>query len=385
MPLYEGVGLVGDKHAVIFDIGTAYTKCGFATEFSPRAIIPSIVADGSLNDLEAKNTTKVVDYNRPKDEQYQVFAKFLHQLYFKHLLVNLLAKVFFEYFDVPSLVFAPVHLMACFPLGTQNALIVDAGYTETLVLPVFDSIPMLNCWEASPLAGRAVHKSIEKLLKSKCKVRTTSGELPVADCPEVVSEDALEDLKVRTCFVTHMDRGRKLQAALSDASLADQVPKPPPSVEYQLDGDKTLLVKGEVREASHECLFENDGDDKTIPQLIVDSLLRCPIDLRRPLAERILVIGGTAMAPGFLARLKAEILDLLSDPAKPYATKLPLKTVKFFRAPAKENFVGWLGGSMFGALEVLPHRSVSKEQYQLNAHIPDWTSFDNSLTFLIDS
>lgn len=50
------------------------------------------------------------------------------------------------------------------------------------------------------------------------------------------------------------------------------------------------------------------------------------------------------MAPGFLARLKAEILDLLSDPAKPYVTKLPLKTVKFFRAPAKENFVGWLGG-----------------------------------------
>lgn len=53
-----------------------------------------------------------------------------------------------------------------------------------------------------------------------------------------------------------------------------QLPKPPPSVEYQLDGDKTLLVKGDVREAAHECLFENDGDDKSIPQLIVDSLLR---------------------------------------------------------------------------------------------------------------
>lgn len=56
--------------------------------------------------------------------------------------------------------------------------------------------------------------------------------------------------------------------------LSFQLPKPPPSVEYQLDGDKTLLVKGEVREAAHECLFQGDGDNKPIPQLIIDSLLR---------------------------------------------------------------------------------------------------------------
>lgn len=52
------------------------------------------------------------------------------------------------------------------------------------------------------------------------------------------------------------------------------------------------------------------------------------------------------MTPGFLARLKAELLDLLSDNTKPYAAKLPLKTVKFFKPPAKENFVGWLGGKI---------------------------------------
>ena len=30
MPMYEGIGLISEKHAVVLDIGTAYTKVGYA-------------------------------------------------------------------------------------------------------------------------------------------------------------------------------------------------------------------------------------------------------------------------------------------------------------------------------------------------------------------
>jgi hypothetical protein len=30
MPLYEGLGLTSEKHAVVIDIGAAFTKCGYA-------------------------------------------------------------------------------------------------------------------------------------------------------------------------------------------------------------------------------------------------------------------------------------------------------------------------------------------------------------------
>ena len=30
MPLYEGIGLISEKHAVVLEIGTSYTKCGYA-------------------------------------------------------------------------------------------------------------------------------------------------------------------------------------------------------------------------------------------------------------------------------------------------------------------------------------------------------------------
>jgi Actin and related proteins len=69
---------------------------------------------------------------------------------------------------------------------------------------------------------------------------------------------------------------------------------------------------------------------------------QCPIDMRKPLAENILVIGGTAMAPGFKARLLDELKHLVQQPK--YESRLAVKIFKFHKPPAKENYVAWLGG-----------------------------------------
>lgn len=50
--------------------------------------------------------------------------------------------------QVPSVLFAPSHLMAVMTLGINSALVMDCGYTETLVLPVSFSchIVMKTSW-----------------------------------------------------------------------------------------------------------------------------------------------------------------------------------------------------------------------------------------------
>ena len=40
-----------------------------------------------------------------------------------------------------------------------------AGYKETVALPIFEGIPVLNLWEAVPLAGKAIHSHIERQVK----------------------------------------------------------------------------------------------------------------------------------------------------------------------------------------------------------------------------
>ena len=60
---------------------------------------------------------------------------------FRTLLVNFEALVYSWYFflsihQVPSVLLAPHHLLALFTLGVPSGLIMDCGFTETVVLPI---------------------------------------------------------------------------------------------------------------------------------------------------------------------------------------------------------------------------------------------------------
>lgn len=89
-------------------------------------------------------------------------------------------------------------------------------------------------------------------------------------------------------------------------------------------------------------LFPDDNDRLGLPYIILDSIMKCPLDMRRQLAENILLIGGTTMIMGLYSRLKSELLALLESDI--YKNALFFNAVKFHTAPSKPNFTAWLGG-----------------------------------------
>ncbi|XP_076874036.1 actin-related protein 10 [Brachyhypopomus gauderio] len=387
MPLFEVLGSGGEKTAVVIDLGAAYTKCGFAGETGPRFIIPSEIQRPGL-----QHPIKVVQYNINTEELYNNLKEFIHTLYFRHLLVNprdrrvviiesilcpshfreMLSKVFFKHFEVPSVLFAPSHLMSIMTLGINSALVMDCGYTETLVLPVYEGIPILSAWEALPLGGKAIQKELDSLLKEQCTVDTDSGT--GHSLPTVIGsipEEIVEDIKVRTCFVSDLQRGLKIQESKFNLDGTAGRPPPPPDADYPLDGEKILHIKGSIRDSVAEMLFEQDNEEKSIATLVLDTLVKCPIDTRKVLSENLVVIGGTAMLPGFLHRLLAEIRLLVEKPK--YCDALATKTFRIHSPPAKPNCTAWLGGAIFGALQdILGSRSVSRDYYNQTGRIPDW-------------
>uniref|UniRef100_A0A8C6VM59 Actin-related protein 10 n=1 Tax=Naja naja TaxID=35670 RepID=A0A8C6VM59_NAJNA len=392
MPLYEGLGSGGEKTAVVIDLGAAFTKCGFAGETGPRCVIPSEVKKPGVS-----KPIRVVQYNINTEELYSYLKEFIHMLYFRHLLVNprdrrvvivesvlcpshfreTLTKVLFKYFEVPSVLFAPSHLMALLTLGINSAMVLDCGYTESMVLPIYEGIPVLSCWGALPLGGKAIHKELEYQLLEQSTVDTgaTKGQ-GLTSVMGSIPEDIVEDIKVRTCFVSDLQRGLKIQAAKFDMDDSSERPTPPPDVDYPLDGEKILHINGSIRDSAVEVLFVQDNEEKSVATLILDSLMECPIDTRKQLAENLIIIGGTAMLPGFLHRLMAEIRYLVEKPK--YKEILASKTFRVHMPPAKPNCVAWLGGAIFGALQdILGSRSVSKEYYNQTGRIPDWCCLNN--------
>lgn len=69
-----------------------------------------------------------------------------------------LAKVLFRHFEIGSLMILSSHLVAISTLGTETALVLDVGYEEAVLIPIFEGIPVLKAWQALPLASRAVHE-----------------------------------------------------------------------------------------------------------------------------------------------------------------------------------------------------------------------------------
>ncbi|KAK7504157.1 hypothetical protein BaRGS_00004461 [Batillaria attramentaria] len=394
MPLFEGLSYSDDKNVYIIDLGSAYTKCGLAGETGPRCIIPSTVKNTRTGQV-----SRIWDYNSTA-ELHENLKELLSVLIFRYLLMSpkdkrvvvvesllcpsefrdCLAKVLFRHFEVGSVLFAPGHVLSLLTLGSACGLVMDVGYRETLVIPVYEGIPILKAWQAIPIAGKAIHRHgrIKSQLLENAVVKTAEHQdQPVATVPESLTEEILEDIKVRCCFVTEYSRGQAIQDVTLRGASASKLPKLPPAVEYPLDGSRIVSVSGKIREHTCETLFEQDDDGHSVAALILDSLMQCPVDTRRELSENIVITGGSAMIPGFFHRLKRELDASAAKP--PYRDALGTKGFKFLKPPARENYTAWLGGAMVGALETLPSKSLSRDAYLQRGRLPDWCCLDQDM------
>jgi len=388
MPMYEGIGLISEKHAVVLDIGSAYTKCGYAGELTPRCILPSRDTNGNhLHDLNSE------------DELYNALVSFVHRLYFKCLLVNprdrrvviiesilgsslfknTLARVLFRHYEVSSVLFAPSHLLPLFTLGVKTALVLDIGHREATLIPVYEGVPILKSWQAQPLAGSALQESVRVDLLNRGRITFgTDNEFwrPVSHMPELLSPPVIEDIFVRCCMVTNKNRGSEFYkitqiGASTDTLLTSSLEKCAPTIRYRVGGDCLLQIDGITREGASEVLWQMDEDGISIATMILDAIKSCPIDTRRELSNSLLLVGGIAMMSGFKSRLNQELKSLLKLPKY---EDIMIKDFKIFVPPTKPNLTTWLGGAIFGATDVVVTRSLTREQYLKDPCVPDWSN-----------
>ncbi|KAL9703860.1 hypothetical protein quinque_007378 [Culex quinquefasciatus] len=351
MPLFDSV--LQEKPAIVLEMGHALTKLGYAGEPHPRSIIPSEVLDHKAK--SANRTTpnrKLFDYAN-ESELYDQLVEFLKMTSSstcwsgpkerKIVIVESvlcptqirenLAKALFCHFDVSSIYYVPLHLVE---------------------LPL--TLAAVFAFEAQNLAAEAIHEYIK-------------GELILNGVEEhLLTDYVVEDIKVRTCFVTTRERACKWRSEEKFETC--------PDVDYPIKGDEIIKIPGILRETAFEVLFPEDNDHLNLANIILNSILKCPKDMRKALAENLVLVGGTTMVLGLAARLKQELAALLQSDQ--YREKLFIKTFKFHKPPAKANFTAWLGGSIYGATDLVLTKSIAREAYSKNQQLPDFTNYDET-------
>ncbi|UJR08550.1 hypothetical protein I4U23_012811 [Adineta vaga] len=367
-----------EKTAVVIDIGHAYTKCGFAGNSSPRHIVPTTI---TIRGKEQHVFEENLDLASLRDR----LTEFIRLVYYKYNIANcrerrvvivesvitptrtrhLLADILLKQFEASSLAFVPLHLGATYTLGRSTALVLDIGYKEAQIMPVAEGVPLAVQFDSLSCAGQAIHKQIESLLGQHGSVTHQGRRQTFTEANIKLSEDILEDIKVRCCFISPFTRAQSYSKSNSDGTFKEAA-----SIEYPLGPETLIHIPGIVREFACEVLFEQDIDGKSVATLILDALLQASLDLRRQFADNILVIGGTAMMPGFLHRLNAELNYLVN--ISTYVNKLAIREFHFHSPPSQLNYTAWLGGSIIGALDTIESQSILREKYLENGIVPDW-------------
>lgn len=263
------------------------------------------------------------------------------------------SKVLFRHFEVSSIFFVPLHLSVLATLAVETAIVVDLGYSEGTTLPIYSGTQILKAFQSEYCGAEAVHKEIKRQL-------VESG---VAE--HLLTEQILEDIKARTCFITTFERAEKIRQGESVEHPSD--------IEYPVKDKTVIAIPGRLRETAFEVLFSNESN---IAQMILNSLMYCNMEVRQSLADNIVVVGGTAMVMGFLPRLHSELLKNIK--CSSYVDKLLLKTFKIHNAIGKPNFTSWLGGSIYGGTDLIMTKSLSKEQYTKISRVPDWINLEDN-------
>ncbi|XP_071911746.1 actin-related protein 4-like [Coffea arabica] len=286
------------------------------------------------------------------------------------------AEIMFEKYQVPALFLAKNAVLTSFASGRATSLVVDSGGGSTTVAPVHDGYVLQKAVATSPIGGEFLTDCLMKSLESKgitIKPRYAfkrkdirPGEFQTVDldfpnttesyklyCQRVIASD------IKECVCRAPD------TPYDDSSYSNI-----PMTSYELPDGQTIEI-GADRFKAPDILFnpslaqtipgmenfaETVSSVRGLPQMVLESINKCDVDIRRELFSSILLAGGTASMQQLKERLEKDLLE-----ESPQAARV--KVLASGNA-TERRFSVWIGGSILASLGSFQQMWFSKSEFE---------------------
>ncbi|EGC32474.1 hypothetical protein DICPUDRAFT_155548 [Dictyostelium purpureum] len=383
---------------IVIEIGGRYTKVGYSPETSPRFIVPTnllpldisiwLSSGTSIDKINNANNKiqKIPTSIQLKESLYTFFKSLflnyllckaderkiiiVENLFLPRLFRESLVSVLFEQFRVPMIVFInPTASMI--PTLRTTSLIIDIGYSETRVLPIYEGIGVLKSLETITLGSETLIRELKKTLlldHNGILVNNENGSIIndqqlTIDTINNISESTFEDILTRC-----------LQLSIIIKS----------SIRLHLI-DRLYRSTTTQEDLNNEDQIQETFEEGNIASTILDCLVKCEHDQRKPLSHNILLLGGTTMIPGFKRKLVIELNKQIKD-NKHYNDQVGglIGHFDFVQHPFGNNYLAWLGGSILANTIEHIYSKITLDQYlaapslfKRNQLIPEWEKLSN--------
>ncbi|KAG7944536.1 hypothetical protein I3843_15G106800 [Carya illinoinensis] len=286
------------------------------------------------------------------------------------------AELMFEKYKVPALFLAKNAVLTSFASGRATSLVVDCGGGSTTVAPVHDGYVLQKAVASSPIGGEFLSDCLMKSLESKgitIKPRYSfkrkeirPGEFQTVDLDH---PNTTESYKLYSQRVIASDI-KECVCRAPDTPYDESAYSNIPMTSYELPDGQTIEI-GADRFKIPDVLFnpslvqtipgmenyaEIASSARGLPQMVLESINKCDVDIRRELFSSILLAGGTASMQQLKERLEKDLLEVYLRPL--YFIKfcsfvpltpnswslLKLLELKYWRAEMQQR-----GDSVFGS------------------------------------
>jgi actin len=311
---------------VVVDIGEASCKIGIAGDLAPRDTFPTIVGREKYqsvmvdtsdrvrsayvgNDAQSMRGVLKIVYplSRGQIMDWNAFYEVLNHIFYNVLRLDMrlypviysepilnppnlrehLAKVFFETYQMPSIIIFPAAVMALVNAGLSTGMVVEIGEGMAHIVPIHEGEVLNYAVNRLPLGGVDVNENLKNYLMQEGINLNYSAQ-----------KEILRDIKERLCYVAE-DLNVESQNAYKM-----NIRRP-----YTLP-DGTVIQVGNSRFMAPEILFTPGMlgyNTMSITQAIIDSVSKVPPEIKRAMLGNIVLSGGSTKFPGFEKRLEREL------------------------------------------------------------------------------
>ncbi|XP_062148660.1 actin-100-like [Alnus glutinosa] len=360
-----------ENRSIVCDNGTGSVKAGFGGDDAPCVLFPSIIGrPRNVHAMigieqkaiyfgdEAQARRGILSLSYPIEHgivrNWEAMERLWEHTFDKELRVNIeehpvllteaplnpktnrekMVEIMFEGFEIPATYIAIQAVLSLYASGRTTGIVMDSGEGVTHVVPIYEGYALPHAAQRLDLAGKDLTDYLTKILTEEGYIFTTSAE-----------REIVKDIKERLSYVA-MDFEKELGVSRPECSELDK--------QYEFPDGEVITI-GAGRFKCPEVLFDPrmvGMESGGVHEIVLRSIRRCDMDIRREMLGNVVLSGGTTVIPGLADRLAKE-LTLLAPPG------VRVKVV----APPERKYSVWIGGTILASLSTFQQMWITKEDY----------------------
>lgn len=239
-------------------------------------------------------------------------------------LLSTVLDIMFQYFLTPMVSLMSAATMTTVAGGVRSALVIDIGWTETVVTSVYEyrEVKCTRSVRAGRLLVNKVYKMLYKLLQGKDDAEDGNQErlISFAECEDIMC-------RVVWCRPSNFKASQRQSAQLDTVEEQDendiesspgrgsitiplQSTSPPRTLEVPFE-KLADVCEDSFFDPSSSSLSNFDDDELPLHLLIYQHLLQLPLDVRAICMSRIMFTGGCSNVLGIKERAIDEVTSMI--------------------------------------------------------------------------